>query len=107
MILGTFRYCALGALLAGLAAPSFAAAAQAPAVEEAQTPGSQRADAGRSRRVELPFPLDFRVPDHAPRAPAPQDNAGPHPFRETLLKRASLVGEPEIRGRLSHYPDFS
>jgi hypothetical protein len=106
MILRT-RYCALGALLAGLAAPSFAAAPRAPAADEARVPGSQRADSGRSRRVELPFPLDFRAPDRVPQAPAPQEDAGPHPFRETLLKRASLVTQPETRGRLSRHPDFS
>lgn len=106
MILGTFRSCALGALLGGLAAPTLAAAPQAPA-PEAPAPGSQRADAGRSRRVELPFPLDFRAPDRSPPAPAPQENAGPHPFRETLLKRASLSPEFETRARLSRQPDFS
>ena len=107
MILATFRLYALGALLAGTAAPSLAAAPQTPAAEEAQPRGSQRADSARSRRVELPFPLDFRAPDRAPRAPAPQEDAGPHPFRETLLKRASLAEQPATRGRLSRQPDFS
>jgi len=106
MILATFRLCALGALLAGIAAPSLAAESASPAVQQ-NAQGNQRADAGRSRRVELPFPLDFRSPDREPRAPAPRDDAGPHPFRETLLKRASLVEESETRGRLSHYPNFS
>lgn len=106
MILATFRLCALGAVLAATAAPSLAAEPGSPAVQP-NPQGSQRADAGRSRRVELPFPLDFRSPDREPRAPAPRDDAGPHPFRETLLKRASLVEESETRGRLSRHPNFS
>ena len=112
MILGNFRLCVLGALLAGLAVPSLAAVPDEPGatVKEARGPGGQRADAGRSRRVELPFPLDVRSPDREPRAPR-VDNA-PHPFRENLLKRVSLA-EPESetsairRHRLSRYPDFS
>lgn len=106
MILATFRLCALGALLAGTAVPSLAAAPEA-AVTTPKTQDSQRADSGRSRRVELPFPLDVRTPDSAPPAPAPQEDAGPHPFRETLLKRASLVEKAETRARLSRQPDFS
>jgi hypothetical protein len=107
MILATFRLCALGALLTGTAVPSLAAAPQTPAAENAEPRGSQRADSGRSRRVELPFPLDVRAPDRAPPAPVPQESTGPHPFRETLLKRASLAEQPATRGRLSHQPDFS
>lgn len=112
MILGRFRLYALGALLAGLATPSLA---EAPAATDAKT-GSQSADASRSRRVELPFPLDFRPTDREQRATAPQnspqDGSGPHPFRETQLKRASLV-EPapaaaaNFDRRLSRFPDFS
>ena len=96
MILAILRSCALAALLAGLAAPSLAAA---PA--ERSTPDRQRADAVRARRVELPFPLDVRPLDRAPAAPVRREEAGPHPFRETLLKRASLAEEPAIRLRLS------
>ena len=103
MILATFRLCALGALLAGVAVPSLAAAPEASAAR----PDSHRADAARTRRVELPFPLDIRTPDRAPPSVAPQGDAGPHPFREPLLKRASLAGQPATRGRLSRQPDFS
>lgn len=106
MILATFRLCALGALLAGTAAPSLAAAPETQAVER-DTQGSQRADSGRSRRVELPFPLDVSTPDRTPPARVPQVDAGPHPFRETLLKRASFAAQPATRGRLSRQPDFS
>jgi len=106
MILTTFRLCALGALLAGMAVPSLAAAPEA-TVTAPKTQDGQRADSGRSRRVELPFPLDVRAPDRAPRVPAPQEAEGLHPFRETLLKRASLAEQPATRGRLSHQPDFS
>lgn len=107
MILSTFRLCALGALLAASTVPSLAAdevPARAPAV---QAPGKQRAEAGRSRRVELPFPLDFRAPGSEPSQPAWRQDAGPHPFRELLFKRASLLDEPATRGRLSQFPDFS
>jgi hypothetical protein len=103
MILRTIRLCALGALIAITAVPSWAAAPEGPAAR----PDSQRADAARSRRVELPFPLDIRTPDRAPPAALPQENARPHPFREPLLKRASLAGQPATRGRLSRQPDFS
>jgi hypothetical protein len=115
MILGHFRLCVLGAMLAGLAAPAFAAAPEGARPAEAQPDaGSQRADASRSRRVELPFPLDFRAPEAGPRRSAspkeaPQDR-GPHPFRESLLKRAALSdsGASARRdGRLSRHPEFS
>ena len=104
MILTTFRLCALGALLAGIAVPSLAAAREAVAAPEAQS--AQRADFGRSRRVELPFPLDMRLPERAPRRPIWQEDAGPHPFRETHFKRASLAEQPATRGRLSRQPVF-
>jgi hypothetical protein len=107
MILSIFRSCALGALLAALAVPSLAADEVPASAREAQAPGKQRAEAGRSRRVELPFPLDFRAPDREAREPARQQDAGPHPFRELLFKRASLLDERATRGRLSHFPDFS
>jgi len=106
MILATFRLCALGALLAGTAVPSLAAAPEAPAAQR-DAQGSQRADSGRSRRVELPFPLDIRTPDRDPPSRVPQVETGPHPFRETLLKRASLAEQPATRGRLSRQPVFS
>ena len=111
MILGNFRLCALGVLLAGLAAPALAGAADA-------QPGSAKAEprretqASHTRRVELPFLLDCRSPDSEPSAPAPRDDAAPHPFRENLLKRAALIGTESgpaaIRDRrLSRLPDFS
>jgi hypothetical protein len=87
-VLGTLRLCALGALVAGLAAPSLAAAPDAPAGEQAQAPGGQRADASRSRRVELPFLLDFRAPDREPPRPARRASDDPHPYRDIPLKRA-------------------
>ena len=50
-----------------------------------------RSDAGeRSRRVELPFPLESRATDGEPRAPAAKEGDGPHPYREIRLQRASL-----------------
>ena len=53
MILGKFKLYALGALLAGLAAPALAEApVPAPSQSEAAPAGPQRADASRSRRVE-------------------------------------------------------
>lgn len=104
MILTTFRLCALGALLAGIAVPSLAAPPEAVAAPEAQS--AQRADFGRARRVELPFPLDMRLPERAPRPPVWQEDAGPHPFRETHFKRASLAEQPATRGRLSPQPVF-
>ena len=106
MILATFPCCALGALLAGTAVPSLAAAPEAPGAER-NAQGSQHAESGRSRRVELPFPLDIRTPDRDPPARVPQVETGPHPFRETLLKRASLSGKAATRGRLSLQSDFS
>ena len=104
MILTTFRLCALGTLLAGIAVPSLAAEPEAVAAPEARS--AQRADFGRSRRVELPFPLDTRMPDRAPRPPVWQEDAGPHPFREMHSKRASLAEQPATSGRLSRQPVF-
>ena len=115
MILGTLRYCAFGVLLAGLGAPAFAGTAAEPATTKSapapQTHG-QSADASPSRRVELPFLLDFRSPDSAPRPPVGSDGDGPHPFRETLLKRAGFAGpvsDPEANRhlRLSPLPEIS
>lgn len=116
MILGKFRLVAVGALLACLAAPSLAAAPVSTDAKPVTSAGSQSADASRSRRVELPFPLDIRPTDREQRATAPQrstpDGSEPHPFRETQLKRASLV-EPASAAsanfdrRLSRFPDFS
>ena len=107
MIRSIFRPCLLGTLLVVLAAPSHAADEVPASAPAAQAAGSQRAEAGRSRRVELPFPLDIRAPDRAPPTAAPRQDAGPHPFREPLLKRASLDGQPATRSRLSRQSDFS
>ena len=88
----------------------------ATAVKPAASTGSQSADASRSRRVELPFPLDFRPTDREQRATAPQrsapDGSEPHPYRETQLKRASLDNRASAAAanfdrRLSRFPDFS
>ena len=108
MILRHFRLGMLGVMLAALTAPALAAApGGTPPADPDPAAGSQRADASTARRVELPFPLDFPAPDRAPPARAPRQDSGPHPFRESLLKRASLTG-PAARhdGRLSPHPDF-
>ena len=112
MILGKFQLCALGALLAGLAAPSIAEQpASVPTQSEATAAGPQRADASRSRRVELPFPLQPPADSQQQPRPAPRTDDAPHPFRETLLKRAAFTapsGPETYRDRsLSHIPDFS
>jgi hypothetical protein len=110
MILRHIRLGMLGVVLAALAAPALAAApAGTTPVDPNPAAGSQRADASRARRVELPFPLDFRAPDREPPAPALRQDAGPHPFRESLLKRASLTDSAATvlrDGRLSPHPDF-
>jgi hypothetical protein len=113
VILGNFRAFACGVLLAGCAVPSLAAAPQGAAVtvetgQSVASAGSESRTASRSRRVELPFPLEVRAPEREPPAKAPQGDAGPHPFRETLFKRASVADPAAIRGlRLSRLPDFS
>jgi len=105
MILGRFITCALGVVLAGLATPSLAAAPDRPAptreVAPAERPGPQ---ASHSRRVELPFLLESPSTDRAPPAPAPQRDSGPHPYRETLLKKAAFENSG---GRLSRPAEFS
>lgn len=111
MILGNFRLFALGAALAGLAAPSLAAAPQDPAATMPADAAPAKS-AGRSRRVELPFPLELRARDRAPRPPAPREDAAPHPFRENPLKRTAFGGaDSGVRAaqtrRLSRYPEFS
>ena len=109
MILGTFRLVALGALLAGSAAPALAGAADGATVSadarSVASAGGESREASRSRRVELPFPLEFRAPDREPPARAPLRDAGPHPFRDTLFKRASLSETADLR--LSRLPEFS
>ena len=109
MILGTFRLVALGVVLAGSAVPALAGAADgAPVAADARSVASaagENHEASRSRRVELPFPLEFRAPDREPPARAPQRHSGPHPFRELLFKRASLSETADLR--LSRLPEFS
>ena len=92
MILGNFRLLGLAVLLVGSATPSFAAEPAERAVvapRSALPDGSRNAQASHSRRVELPFLLDFRTPDREPAVPTARDKTAPHPFRESLLKRAS------------------
>ena len=114
MILGNFRLLALGALLVGASAPSLAEAPHAAAVTVDAAPQSMASardesrEASHSRRVELPFPLEFRSPERQPPAPTRQADSGPHPFRETLFKRASWTAPVGTRGlRLSRLGDFS
>ena len=113
MIRGNFTSCMLGALLAGIVAPPLAAAS----VEEGATAetrevagtGSRDLPATRSRRVELPFPLDVRSPDRPAPPPAAREANTPHPFREQQLQRASLngAGPAAIRvRRLSRVVEF-
>ncbi len=115
MILGRVTFCVLGVLLAGMAVPSLAAtpgerAATKPAAAPATPAERGNAQASHSRRVELPFLLDSSPPEREPQAPPPVPESGPHPFRESLLKRAALAdpGFPaEIRaGRLSRQSEF-
>ena len=114
MILDNFRLFALGALVAGCAVPSLAAAppGRAATVEagasSVASAGGESREASRSRRVELPFPLEFRPPEREAPAQAPRGDAGPRPFRETLFKRASLSAPAGISGLgLSRLSDFS
>jgi hypothetical protein len=114
MILGTFRSCMLGALLAGTAAPSLAAApvGEDATAEARPVAGADSRDvpATHSRRVELPFPLDERPPDRRTPPPASRKATTPHPFRERQLQRASLgeggAGPATIRVRLSRLVKF-
>jgi hypothetical protein len=112
MIPGTCRFCALGALLAALAAPSLAAAPRKETVAaEADAAPAAAERTGRSRRLELPFPRDFSAPAGEPRVPHRREVA-PHPFREGRLKRAALAvpdsGAEAINvRRLSRFPEFS
>ena len=104
MILVRTQTWLLGVALAILAAPACAAAPHA-------QPDTQQADgseqASNFRRVELPFPIDIRTPERTPRTAPQPDQAGPHPFRETTLKRASLSGvKAGVLGSLSPRPEF-
>jgi serine/threonine protein kinase HipA of HipAB toxin-antitoxin module len=114
MILGKVRLIALGTLLAALASPSLAGAPDDHANGDSKpvvSSGRENAQSSHSRRVELPFLIDRASPDREPRASAPREDAAPHPFREDLLKRASLTGMdagPSANyRRLSRQPDFS
>ena len=114
MILGKVRLIALGTLLAGLASPSLAGTPHDRADGDSKpvvSSGPEGAQASHSRKVELPFLIDRVSPDREPRASAPRGDTAPHPFREVLLKRASLAGAgagPDaIYRRLSRQPDFS
>ena len=105
MILGTSKYWALGAVLAGLAVPAFA---EAPATKPLASADARATQPTHSRRVELPFPLDVRAPEQAPRTVAPRENSAPHPFREMQSKRAALDSSKfgNYPLRLSHPAQF-
>ena len=112
MILGTYRLMALGAVLGGCAVPSLAAAPPGMPVEpvpkSVASSTSESREAARSRRVELPFPIQFRSPEPPQPAPTRRADPGPHPFREILFKRASVDASAGTRGRrLSRLGDFS
>lgn len=109
MILSTFRIGALGVLLCGLAAPAAAADRDGP---RAASPADSANRADHSRRVELPFLLDFRPTESEPRRPVTHQKAGktgPHPYRDIQLEqplRASLDTGRTRSGRLSPQVDF-
>ena len=114
MILGTYRLIALGAVLGGCTVPSLAAAPPGmpvtvePVSKSVASSTSESREAARSRRVELPFPIQFRSPEPSQSAPTRRADPGPHPFRETLFKRASVDASAGTRGRrLSRLGDFS
>lgn len=116
MILGTLRLYAPAALLAGLSAPLSAAvpggSAGADTVSKPLAPGDDKgALAGHSRKVELPFLLESGSSDRETPAPVQPERAGPHPFRENLLQKASFAAAPAEAAalrdrRLSRYPEF-
>lgn len=106
MILSTFRICAVGALLCGLAAPAAAAEGSVPAVA---APSQEVEPRAHSRRVELPFLLDFRPTRAEPRQPAARRRAAPHPYRELEMEqplRAALDAGRTGGARLSPSLDF-
>jgi hypothetical protein len=116
MILGTLRLYAPVALMAVLAAPLSAAGPgrSGPVGAEARplapTDG-KGALTSHSRKVELPFLLEPGLPEQETQAPVHRDRAGPHPFRESSLQKASFAAAPagaaELRDRrLSRYPEF-
>ena len=109
MIPARTRLCLLAAVFAAAGSPALAEGPSAEAPTDARSPASgARSDAGeRSRRVELPFPLESRPTDGKHRAPAAKASDGPHPYREIRLQRASLdQAEAGTRGHglrgLSH-----
>lgn len=102
MILSTFKLTALCGLCS-LAAPAWAADTRAPetspnAAEASRAEDSSGTDdvrASHSRRVELPFLLDFRPAEQAPVPTAPR-TAAPHPYRQLQLDgplRAAIGGD--------------
>ena len=111
MILNRFLLCVFGAALAGLAAPSLAAAPDRPAKANPDSAERRSAQASHSRRVELPFLIESPSSERETEAPAPQRHSGPHPFRETLLKKAALMPPGSagdlLDGRLSRQSEFS
>ena len=107
MILGSCKYWALGAVLAGLTVPALAETRADQAPQPLASAEVRAPQAPHSRRVELPLPLDVRAPEPAPRTLAPRE-AAPHPFRESELKRAALdstvLGKYPVR--LSQLSEF-
>lgn len=92
MILSTFKIAVLSALC-GLAAPALAAETNAPdaRADTAEAPAGTAdgvpvddSRATHSRRVELPFLLNFRPPENAPARTAPR-KAAPHPYDQLQL----------------------
>jgi hypothetical protein len=106
MILGTYKNWVLGIALGVLAAPALAATPAAPAAGPLASADGQRPEAGHSRRVELPFQLDFRAPEAKPATAAPRPKAEPHPFRESGPKHAALDLSGRAASGLSHPPQF-
>jgi hypothetical protein len=86
------RLCALAALLAAAGSPALAESPSGQPATGARAPvsGARSEPAERSRRVELPFPLESHATDGKPRAPAAKQGDGPHPYREIRFQRASL-----------------
>ena len=115
MTFGIRRSWPLGVALAVIAAPALAEASAGEAVRAEAKPlasaDGQRSLAERSRRVELPFPLDTRAPEPRPPTATSRTPAAPHPFRESQLKRASLEYQgPAVRAlnprRLSQSAEY-
>lgn len=98
MILTTFRLAALTAALGGLAVPALAATTTSAEQQVRQAPRADSAlRADSSRRVELPFLLDFRPAPDSPSGIRPRRKPEPHPFRalepEQPLRASAEMGK--------------